>query len=100
MLLYIEGQMRGIDVDKNFAVDEYQALCLLKKAQNKVTEKKNIRNCFHHAKFVDQQDETPAPETSPNEVTEALFRQLSDLTPLDITHDKYIDIDSCVHTTA
>ena len=35
-----------------------------------------------------------------NEDTEALFRQLSDLTPLDITHDEYIDIDSCVHTTA
>ena len=71
----------------------------LKTAWNKVTEK-TIRNCFHHAKFVDQQDETPAPETSLNEDTEALFRQLSDLTPLDITHDEYIDIDSCVHTTA
>ena len=30
MILHIEGQMRGIDVDKNFAVDEYQALCFFK----------------------------------------------------------------------
>ena len=49
---------------------------------------------------IDQQDDTPTSETSLNEDTEALFRQLSDLTPLDITHDEYIDIDSCVHTTA
>ena len=49
---------------------------------------------------IDQQDDTLTSETSLNEDTEALFRQLSDLTPLDITHDEYIDIDSCVHTTA
>ena len=50
--------------------------------------------------LIDQQDDTPTSETSLNEDTEALFRQLSDLTPLDITYDEYIDIDSCVHTTA
>ena len=100
MILHIESQSRGVTTDKEFLVDEYQALVYLRSAWAQVTEE-TIKNCFRHAGFKKTNEDTQAtPPTPADDNFGNLFTRLSDLVSLDITAEAYADIDSEIITSA